>query len=61
MTDADLVGRAGLIEHARGRLNAGGNVFLFGPTGIGKSAVAEVLQAARRPPSPRCWCRAVGE
>jgi DNA-binding CsgD family transcriptional regulator len=47
MSDEELVGRAALIERGRKQLDAGGSVLLYGPTGIGKSAVARFLVADR--------------
>jgi DNA-binding CsgD family transcriptional regulator len=47
MTDDELVGRAGLVERARTQLETSGSVLLYGPTGIGKSAVGRALVAER--------------
>jgi DNA-binding CsgD family transcriptional regulator len=47
MTDGDVIGRRALVEQARRHLSAQGSVLLYGPTGIGKSAVARALVADR--------------
>ncbi|TWD81906.1 regulatory LuxR family protein [Kribbella amoyensis] len=47
MTDDELVGRAGLVERARTQLETSGSVLLYGPTGIGKSALGRALVAER--------------
>ncbi|WP_112246387.1 helix-turn-helix transcriptional regulator [Kribbella monticola] len=53
MTDDELVGRAGLVERAKKQLETSGSVLLYGPTGIGKSAVGRALVAERT----RAGCR----
>lgn len=53
MTDDELVGRAELVERARKQLVTGGSVLLYGPTGIGKSAIGRALVAERT----RAGCR----
>ncbi|HZX07406.1 helix-turn-helix transcriptional regulator [Kribbella sp.] len=45
MTDDELVGRAGLVERATKQLETSGSVLLYGPTGIGKSALGRALVA----------------
>ncbi|MEV4263177.1 AAA family ATPase [Kribbella sp. NPDC049584] len=47
MTDDELVGRAGLVERATKQLETSGSVLLYGPTGIGKSALGRALVADR--------------
>src|SRR3954452_9945994 len=47
MTDDELIGRAGLVERAHKQLETRGSVLLYGPTGIGKSAVGRALVAER--------------
>jgi len=42
-----LVGRGELLARARAELAAGGSVLLWGPAGIGKSAVLDVMAAQR--------------
>jgi DNA-binding CsgD family transcriptional regulator len=53
MTDDELVGRTGLVERARKQLETSGSVLLYGPTGIGKSALGRALVADRT----RAGCR----
>ena len=53
MTDDELVGRAGLVERAKKQLETSGSVLLYGPTGIGKSAIGRALVAERT----RAGCR----
>src|SRR6266542_496769 len=53
MTDDELVGRAGLVERANKQLETSGSVLLYGPTGIGKSALGRALVADRT----RAGCR----
>ncbi|HEY3557778.1 MAG TPA: AAA family ATPase [Kribbella sp.] len=47
MTDDELVGRSGLVERATKQLETSGSVLLYGPTGIGKSALGRALVADR--------------
>ncbi len=47
MTDDELVGRSGLVERAKKQLETSGSVLLYGPTGIGKSAMGRALVADR--------------
>lgn len=53
MTDDELIGRAGLVDRAQKQLETAGSVLLYGPTGIGKSAIGRALVAERS----RAGCR----